>query len=90
MHDIKHDILFEFNSDALVLEEYDTAFIGIGFLPAGNVVAVYDYDKLFSHLTCVDNLSEEEATEHIAYTITGSYVGSDSPIVIQLFDNKGT
>lgn len=73
----------EVNEEALFLdppETYDEAIIGrtSGSFP----VAIYDYQLLIERLIDVEELSEEDAIDHIEYNILGSIGYENFPVVM--------
>ena len=73
----------EANEEALFLdppETYDEAIIGrtSGSFP----VAIYDYQLLIERLIDVEELSEEDAIDHIEYNILGSIGYENFPVVM--------
>ena len=58
----------------------DRAFIGLTREWSGHVRAVYDYDKAVKHFMRRDNLTLEEATEHMEFNVVGAYVGEATPL----------
>jgi hypothetical protein len=47
-------------------------------------VAVYDYMKLIEIFTREDDMTEEDAIEHIDYNILGGYLGTYTPVFVNL------
>lgn len=73
----------EANEEALFLdppETYDAAIIGrtSGSFP----VAIYDYQLLIERLIDVEELTEEQAIDHIEYNILGSIGAENFPVVM--------
>jgi hypothetical protein len=80
-------------------DPYDNGFIGVGYQHHLGLVAVYDRDR------CVDALAEEfaaarasddedtdpysDADEWFSFNTEGSWVGTQTPIVVSRFDRSG-
>ena len=60
---------------------FDEAILGITCVRGTNVVA-YDYEKCVDILKEQDELTEEEAIEHMEFNVVGSYVGERTPVLI--------
>tara|TARA_A100001391_G_scaffold41736_1_gene24034 strand:- start:140 stop:394 length:255 start_codon:yes stop_codon:yes gene_type:complete len=83
MLEIIKERLSECNPDALFIDGFDNALIGIARRCGSPDVAVYDYEK------CVDvmvdgGMSHDEAVEYMEYNVAGAYVGENGPILVDL------
>ena len=65
--------------EALVAKEFESALIG--YTNGANLVAVYDYE-LCVHILMEDNMTYEQAIEHMEYNVVGGYMGEKTPIFI--------
>ena len=65
-------------TDILKIDGFDEAIIGVqeGIQPR----LVYDLWKIVAVLT--EEMSEEDALDYIAYSITGAYVGESTPVIV--------
>tara|TARA_A100001515_G_scaffold119691_1_gene102410 strand:- start:253 stop:489 length:237 start_codon:yes stop_codon:yes gene_type:complete len=65
-------------SDILKIDGFDKAIIGVqeGIQPR----LVYDLWKMVDILK--EDMSEEDALDHISYNITGAYVGESTPVIV--------
>lgn len=77
------EFIAEANEEALFLdppETYDAAIIGrtSGSFP----VAIYDYQLLIDRLIDIEELTEEQAVDHIEYNILGSIGAENFPVVM--------
>lgn len=70
------------DEEALLIDEFEDALIG--YLRGSNIVAVYDYN-LCIHTLMEDNMTYEQAMEHMEYKVVNAYVGEKSPIFISVF-----
>lgn len=70
----------------LKIDGYDDCLIGVATVwhPDGTQVErlVYDGDKMIEQLMEGDDLSEDDAREHILFNIEGAYVGPTTPIIV--------
>ena len=64
----------------------DEALIGI----SANDQAVYSYSALIELLAKNENISVEDARDHVDLNIIGAYVGANQPIIIdtEFYDYK--
>ena len=75
---------FEDNEEALFLpEEYHPALIGVGYRFSDGPLAVYDLKKVLEILQS-EGMDEEESLEWYQYNIVGAWVGSGTPIFVEL------
>lgn len=61
------DDLTEENPDALLLDGFEAAFIGVARRCGQPSLAVYDRDRCLRILMARDGLTEEEAEEYFSY-----------------------
>lgn len=73
------------NPEAILWDNLDECIVGISV--DGRVL--YDTHRLLYYFTTVEELSEEDALEHINYNIIGSYVGEFTPlhVILNLHNN---
>ena len=72
----------EYNEDALILEGFDEAIIGLAErINLGPVVA-YDVNKICEILMNKHNMSYEEAIEYFNFNIIGAWMGDFTPVYI--------
>ena len=72
----------EYNEDALILEGFDEAIIGLAErINLGPVVA-YDVNKIYEILMNKHNMSCEEAIEYFNFNIIGAWMGDFTPVYI--------
>lgn len=75
--------LHEQNPDALVLEDYKDALVGIVRTHKGNFVACYDADKCIDTIAKMEGVDDRvQAVEHFEFNVEGSYVGEHGPVFI--------
>ncbi len=76
--------LSEENPEAILLDGYDEALLGLGQRGPGQVLAVYSVKRIKEAL-CRD-MDEEEADEFFSFNIAGAYCGEHTPIL--LYDDE--
>lgn len=82
------DRIAEYNEEALLIDGYDEAIIGIASRCGSNAVVAYDSDKIIQILIERDGMDEEEAVEFFEFNIAGAYVGENTPMLIQIFEDE--
>ncbi len=76
------DFIGETNPEALLLDGFDDAIIGIAQrINLGPVVA-YDVEKILDIL-CKDGMTYEEALEYYNFNILGAWMGEFTPIFVE-------
>ena len=83
IEEIKHYIT-QHNDEALFADGFDEALIGIGVI-FNRSLATYDMRKCIDILIKRDGMTEEEAVEYFEFNVTGSYVGENTPVFVELF-----
>ena len=85
MTDIIKEKLSVCNPDALFLDGFEDALVGIGRRTGGMLdVAVYDYNKCVKVMVERDGSSHDDAVEYMEYNVAGAYVGDHGPILVEL------
>lgn len=74
--------LAEFNEEALLLDGFEDALIGIASRCSKPDLAVFSYEKILEILM-QDGCSYEEAEEHISFNVTGAWAGEFTPLVMR-------
>ena len=79
---ITSDDIKDINPEALMIDGFDGAIIGMAErINLGPVVA-YDIDAILQILIKRDNMTYEEAYEFFNYNIIGAWMGENTPIFI--------
>lgn len=79
------DFVLQFNDEALLMDEYAAAFVGVASRCAGPTnVAVYCRDTI-REILVQDGSTAEDAEEYIDFNIEGAYVGPSTPMLISRF-----
>ena len=79
---ITSDDIKDINPEALMIDGFDGAIIGMAErINLGPVVA-YDIDAILQILINRDNMTYEEAYEFFNYNIIGAWMGENTPIFI--------
>jgi len=74
------------NPDALLLDGFEDALVGVGYQPCSNAIALYSYSKCVDVLVTRDGMDKEDAIEYIEFNVRGAYVGENGPILIEILD----
>jgi hypothetical protein len=76
----RQEIVESEGDDALIFfDGFDDAIIGVAHRIGQDTSVCYDYNKCIEILCNNDDLTEEEAIEHMSYNVEGSYVGEKTP-----------
>ena len=73
----------EYNEEALFMDGFDDAIVGICSQFGRPPVAAYDKEKVIKIL--MKNMSREEAEEFWEYNQIGSWMGENTPVFIERF-----
>jgi len=65
--------------DFIQADGFDDAIIGVE-QNSGKII--YDIDLMIDVLICIDDMSREDAIEHLNYNVINAYVGDQTPIYI--------
>lgn len=76
----------EYNEEALIIEGFDRAIIGVAERINLGPVAAYDVEKILEILVERDEMDYEEALEYFQYNIIGSWMGEHTPVFIYKSD----
>lgn len=69
----------------LLADGFEDAFIGIG-RQFGKAFAVYNRFQCIE-LLIKEGMSEEEAEEYFSFNVEGAYVGENTPIFLESYEN---
>jgi len=76
------DTVAEGHDGLLTADGFDSAIIGI--TEGINPVVVYSFQECVRVLRVRDEMTEEDAIEHMQFNVTGAYVGEKTPLFIHL------
>jgi hypothetical protein len=77
------DEISEINPDALLVDGFDEAIIGMAErINLGPVVA-YSVEKIIEILMVRDEMTHEDAYEYYMFNIVGSWMGDSTPIFVE-------
>jgi hypothetical protein len=77
------DEINEINPDAIIVDGFNEAIIGLAErINLGPIVA-YDIDKMLEIMVERDGMTYEEAMEYFDYNILGAWMGENTPVYIQ-------
>ena len=79
----KKDYIAQHNPEALLADGLEDALIGVG-QQFNKTLAVYDRQKCIEILM-KQGMSDEEAVEYFEYNVTGAWVGKNTPIFFETF-----
>lgn len=80
------DHIGEINPDALLLDGFDDAIIGLAErINLGPVVA-YNVEKILQIMIERDGMTYEDAYEYYEYNIRGAWMGENSPVFIEIYE----
>lgn len=77
------DRVSKLNAEAVQLEGWDDAIIGVAHAYGKSPVLAYSISKILAALVA-DGLTEDEAQEHFDANILGGYFGEGTPIFVNL------
>jgi len=69
----------------LLADGFEDAFVGIG-RQFGKPMAVYNKLKCIESLI-KEGMDEEEAEEYFSFNVEGAYVGENTPIFLESYEN---
>jgi hypothetical protein len=76
----------EYNEEALIVDGFDKAIIGVAERINLGPVAAYDVETILEILMERDEMDYEEALEYFQYNIIGSWMGEHTPVFIYKSD----
>ena len=74
------------DEDALTMDGFDSAIMGIAVKPCQNTVVAYDFDLMVKQCE-EDGMSYDEAIEYIDFNIVGAYMGNGMPVIIKKLES---
>ena len=80
----KKEYIAQHNHEALLADGFEDALIGVG-QQFYKTLAVYDRQKCIEILMERDGMTDEEAVEYFDYNVTGAWVGENTPIFFETF-----
>ena len=78
-----HELVAEREPDALIMNEFEDACIGMCETFGRPPVALYDYNKVIELL--MRNMTHSEAVDYFSFNIGGAWVGDYTPAFAFLF-----
>jgi hypothetical protein len=72
----------EYNEEALIIDGFDEALMGVAERINLTPVAAYNVDKILEILIERDGMTSDEALEYFEYNIIGAWMGENTPIFI--------
>ena len=83
---ISEEIAEFVDEDALTMDGFDSAIMGIAVKPCQNTVVAYDFDLMVKKCR-EDGMSYDEALEYIDFNIVGAYMGNGMPVIIKKLES---
>ena len=77
------ELITKGNPDARLLDGFDEAVVGYGKVGGGELIAIYDRDRILS-LLVRGGMSPEEGEQFIEFNLEGAYAGPDAPVIARL------
>lgn len=87
-HNTIRDHLAEMNPEALLMDGFDDALIGVACQHSNGPLALYDRDKCIRVLMDRDGMTWEGAEEFFSFNCEGAYVGTKTPIIAEFFETN--
>ena len=87
-HKREHGVPDKIDDGPLYADGFDAALIGHTTTQGGVQVAVYDYGERVDVLMEEEELTWEDAIEHMEFNVTGAYVGPRTPIFYYFADEE--
>jgi hypothetical protein len=84
------DEIADINPEALLVDGFDKAIIGMAERIGLGPVVAYDVEKIIEILMTRDEMSYEEAYEYFDFNIQGAWMGDFTPIFISKLENLNT
>ena len=70
--------------EALLADGFEQALLGFG-TQFHHAIAIYDYDACVQILMRRDNMSYDDALEHMEFKVVGSCMGKNTPVFMHAF-----
>jgi hypothetical protein len=78
--------LCEQDCDALLMDGFEEAIVGVVYQFTNGPWVVYDYDKCIQVLMDRDGMDYHEAREYFSFNCEGAWVGNGTPFVLHGLD----
>lgn len=80
------DHIGEVSPEALLLDGFDDAIIGIAERINLGPVAAYDVEKILEIMCTRDEMTYEDAYEYYEYNIKGAWMGDYTPVFVEVYN----
>jgi hypothetical protein len=77
------EMITKSNPQAQLLNGFDEAIVGFGKQPGGELIAIYDRDRILS-LLVRGGMSPLEGEEFVSFNLELAYAGPDAPVIARL------
>ena len=82
------ELIAEVNPDALFMDDFDEALIGVAMRYGMNEVACYDYEKVIDLLMKGGIKDREGAVEFFEFNQIGAWLGENTPVFVRLLSSE--
>jgi hypothetical protein len=69
--------------EALLVDFFDDALVGVARRPGQPMLAVYDYNLAVGFLMRDNDMTWEQAVEHLEHNVIGAWMGEHTPIWLE-------
>ena len=83
------DQIAEFNPEALFMDGFDDALLGVAMRFGMNEVACYDYDKVIACMV-KDGMTDEQAVEFFEFNQIGAWMGENTPVFVRTLNKTSS
>lgn len=80
--EIEDLIYYETDQEMLLMDGFESAFIGLSKRCSQPILATYSFTKMLQVLIERDGMDVEEAAEYIEYNCTGAWMGELTPVIL--------
>ena len=75
-------LLADENEDALLLDGFEQAFIGVARRCGQPSLAAYSYAKCIDVLMSRDGMEWDDAVEFFEFNVVGAWMGPNTPVIV--------
>jgi hypothetical protein len=79
---MKNEDVAEWNEEALLMEEFEGALLGVVQRCGTPALATYSYKGIIKILMDRDKMDYSDAMEYIDYNILGAFMGENTPMIL--------
>jgi hypothetical protein len=82
------DWLDEENPEALLMDGFEDAILGVACQYSRPPLVVYDRERCIEVLVKRDAMTYEEAEEYFSFNCEGAWVGEGTPLILTRFEDQ--